>query len=58
MCQHKEMYIGDTVDDDVAGVKSRISQHIIDCRTGTSTCKFPVHVYHYAMKNKFFKRAI
>ena len=58
MCQHKERYIGDTVGDDVAGVKSRINQHIIDCRTGTSTCKFPIRVYHCAMKNNFFQRTV
>ena len=51
MCGHKETYIGKTVGDNVVGFKSRINQHISDCRTGISTCKFPIHVYHYAMKN-------
>ena len=50
MCDHKETYIGKTV-----GFKSRINQHISDCETGTSTCKFPIHEYHWAMKNKCLK---
>ena len=52
MCGHKETYIGKTVGDNVVGFKSRMNQHISDCRTGTSTCKFPINVYHCAMKNK------
>ena len=55
MCDHKETYIGKTVGDNVVGFKSRIDQHISDCRTGTSTCKFPIHVYHCAVKNKCLK---
>ena len=55
MCDHKERYIGKTVGDNVVGFKSKINQHISDCRTGTSTCKFPIHVYHCAMKNKCLK---
>ena len=46
---------GKTVGDNVVGFKSRINQHISDCRTGTSTCKFPIHVYHCAMRNKSLK---
>ena len=46
MCDHKEAtYIGKTVGD-VAGFKSTINQHISDRRTGTSTCKFAIHIYH------------
>ena len=56
MCDHTETHIGKTVGDDVVGVKRRINQHISDCRTGTSTCKFPIHVYHRAMKNKCLKK--
>ena len=52
MCDHKETYIGKT---DVVGFKSRISQYISDCRTGISTCKFPIHIYHCAMTNKCLK---
>ena len=37
------------------GFKSRINQHISDCITCTSTCEFPIHVYHCAMKNKYLK---
>ena len=55
MCDHKEMYIGKTVGDYVVGFKSRINQHISDCRTVTSTCNFPIQVYHCAMKNKCLK---
>ena len=55
MCDHKETYIGKTVGDNVVGFKSRINQHISDCRTGTSTCKFTMHVHHCAIKNKCLK---
>ena len=55
MCDHKEAYIGKTVGNNVVGFKSRISQHISDFRTGTSTCKFPIHVYHCNIKNKCLK---
>ena len=55
MCDHKETYIGKTVGNNVVGFKSRINKHINDCRTGTSTCKFPIHVYHCTMKNKYLK---
>ena len=44
MYDHKETYIGKTVGDNVFGFKSRINQYISDCRTGISTCKFPIHV--------------
>ena len=37
------------------GFKSRINQYISDCRTVTSTCKFPINVYHCAMKNQCLK---
>ena len=56
MCDHKETYIGKTVGDIVIGFKSRINQDINDCRTVTSTCKFLIHVYHCAMKNKCLKQ--
>ena len=52
MRNHKETHIGKTVGDNAVGFKSRINQHVNDFRTGTSTCKFPIHVYHCAMKNK------
>ena len=55
MCDHKETYIGKTVGDNVVGFKSRINQHISDCRTGTCTSKFPIHAYHCAMKIKCLK---
>ena len=51
----KETYFRKTVGDNVVGFQSRINQHISDCRTGTSTCKFAIHVYHCAMKNKCVK---
>ena len=51
MCDHKETYIGKTVGDNVVRFKSRINQHISVCRTGTSTCKFPIHLYQCTMKN-------
>ena len=52
---HKETFIRKTVGDDVVGFKSRVNQHISDCRTGISASKFPIHVYHCAMKNKCLK---
>ena len=55
VCDHKEMYIGKMVGNNVVGFKSRINQHISSCRTCTSTCKFHIHVYHRAMKNKCLK---
>ena len=56
-CDHKETYIGKTVGDNAVGFKSRINQYISDCRTGTSSCKFLIHIYHCAMK-EMFKRTI
>ena len=50
MCDHKETYLGKTVSDNVVAFKS-----ISDCRTSISTCKFHIHVYHCAMKNKCLK---
>ena len=47
MCDHKGTYIGKTIGDNVVGFKSRISQHIIDCRTNTFACKFPIHTHVY-----------
>ena len=55
MCDHKETYIRKTVGDNVVGLKSRINQHISDCRTCYSTSKFPIHVHHCAMTNKCLK---
>ena len=55
MCHHKETYIGKTAGDNVVGFKSRISQHISDCRTVISTREILTHMYHCAMKNKCLK---
>ena len=55
MCDYRETYIGKTVGDNVVGFKSRINQPITDCKTGVSTCKFPMHVYQCAIKNKSLK---
>ena len=55
MYDYKETYNGKTVGDNVVGFKSRINQHISDCRKGISNCKFPIHIYHCAMKNKCLK---
>ena len=41
MCKKKETYIGKTVGHNIVEFKSRMNQHIIDSRTGASTCKFP-----------------
>ena len=45
MCDYKKTNIGKTVGGNVAGFISRINQHISDCRTGISTCKFPVYTH-------------
>ena len=44
MCDHKEMYAGKTVGDNVVAFECRINEDISD-----------VHVYHCAMKNKCLK---
>ena len=33
------------------GFKVKINQHISDCKTGDSTCKFPRHVHNFGIKN-------
>ena len=48
----KETYIGKTVDDNILGFKSRMTQQISDSRTGDSTWKFLMHVYKCGLKNK------
>ena len=58
MWEDKETYIEKSVGDNFVGFKSRINQHISDCRTGISTCKFPIQVYHCVMKNKSLKSHI
>ena len=55
MRDHKKTYIGKTVGNNTVGFKSRINHHISDSRTGISTCKFPIHLCHCAMKNKCLK---
>ena len=51
MCNEKETYIGKTIGDNSKGFKVRINQHISDCKTRVSTCKFPRHVYDCGIKN-------
>ena len=55
MCNEKETYIGKTKGDNTKGFKVRINQHISDCKTGDSTCKFPRHVYDCGIKNNCLK---
>ena len=52
MCNEKETYIGKTTGDNAKGFKLRTNQHISDCKTGVSTCKFPHHLCDYGIKNK------
>ena len=40
-----------TIGDNKKELQVRINQHIYDCKTGISTCKFPCHVYHCVIKN-------
>ena len=51
MCNEKETYIGKTIGHNVTGFKGRMNQHISECRTGVSTCKFPRHVFSCGTKN-------
>ena len=51
ICNKKETYIGKTIGDNTKGFEVRINQHISDCKTGVSTCKFPRHVYDCGIKN-------
>ena len=53
MYNEKEAYIGKK-GDNTKGFKVRINQqHISDCKTGVSTCKFPFHVYDCVIKNNY-----
>ena len=55
MCNNKERYIWKMIGScccNVIGFKSIINQEISDCRSGNSTYKFLIHVYHCAMKNE------
>ena len=45
MCNGKETCIGKTIEVYMKGDKVRINQHISDCKTGISACKFPRHVH-------------
>ena len=47
----KKTYIGKPIRDNKKGFKIRINQHISDCKTGISTCKFPCRVYDSGIKN-------
>ena len=50
-CATKKKHTGKTIGDNTKGFKVRINQHISDCKTGVSTCKFPRHVYDCGIKN-------
>ena len=53
MCNEKEAYIG-KIGDNTKEFKVRINQqHISDCKTGVSTCKFLRHVYDCVIKNNY-----
>ena len=52
MCKKKKTYIGKTVGDNIVGYRSRMNQNTSNSKTGDSTCKFPIHVYKYGLKNK------
>ena len=63
MCKEKNIYIGKTNWNNTKGFKIRINQHIFDCKTRDSTCKFQHHVYDCGIKNDcleepFFSRNI
>ena len=52
----KKRILKKTVGDNIVGFKGTINKHIIDCRTGVSTCKFLIGIYICAMINKCFKK--
>ena len=54
MYNHKEKYIGKTVGNIIVGFKFRINQNISDCRTGISTCKLSIQLYHYIIIYQIF----
>ena len=41
MCNEKETYIEKILGDNTKAFNVTINQHIFDCETGVSTCKFP-----------------
>ena len=51
------MYFKEIVSD-IVGFKSRINQHISDCRASVSISKFPIHIYKYGLKNKCLKESL
>ena len=51
ICNEKEAYIGKTIGDNARGFKVRINQHISDCKTEVSKCKFPHHVCDRGINN-------
>ena len=60
MCVRKRKPLLEKIVGDIVGFNSGMNQHIGDSRMGDSTCKFPMHVYKYGLKNKclnetFFK---
>ena len=55
MCNGKEICIGKTIEVYMKGDKVRINQHISDCKTGISACKFPRHVHYCGIKNHCFQ---
>ena len=57
MCDHKETCIRKTVSDNFVVVKAESINSLVNVEWNLqiSTCKFPMHVYQGAMKNKCFK---
>ena len=49
-------YIWKAIGDKTKGFKVRINQHIADCKTGVSTCKFPRHGYDIGIKNNCLEK--
>ena len=51
MCNEKEKYVEKTLADNTKGFKVTINQHIFDCETRVSTCKFSDDVFYCGIKN-------
>ena len=43
--------IGKNVGNHIHGFKTRMNNHITECRSGVSSCKFPIHVFNCIKKD-------
>ena len=55
LCNEKETYIDKTLGDNTKGFKVTINQHIFDCETEISACKFPLDVFIVVLRIIVYK---